>query len=184
MSNDHQVIKQTVPPAHPPQREGFWSRRVMRPIVNQLTQGVSPHKITLTLALGATLGVFPIFGITSLLCLLLGAPLKLNQVILQSANWMVTWVHPLLLIFLCPPWRNPDGRGTHGICTHRAGRGLQGISRGLHEAFWDDGLTRHPGMVPGRATYFWDRLDLDEMLPAKNHPSHPNGGGTSCLKDA
>lgn len=99
MSNDRQVIKQTVPPAHPPEREGFWSRRVMRPIVNQLTQGVSPHKITLTLALGATLGVFPIFGITSLLCLLLGAPLKLNQVILQSANWMVTWVHPLLLIF-------------------------------------------------------------------------------------
>jgi len=99
MNNDHQVIKQTVPPAHQPQREGFWSRGVMRPIVNQLTQGVSPHKITLTLALGATLGVFPIFGITSLLCLLLGAPLKLNQVILQSANWMVTWVHPLLLIF-------------------------------------------------------------------------------------
>ena len=57
-----------------------WTRRIVSPIVTQLTQGVSSREITLTLALGATLGVFPILGVTSILCLLAGYMLSLIHI--------------------------------------------------------------------------------------------------------
>lgn len=54
------------------------------PIVRQLTQGISPHKISQAAAAGLTLGIFPIIGSTTLLTLLVGIPLKLNQPVLQA----------------------------------------------------------------------------------------------------
>jgi uncharacterized protein (DUF2062 family) len=78
--------------------ERFRGRRFRTFIVNQLTQGVSVREITLTLAWGVTLGLFPLFGVTSLLCFAVGYACRLNHVILQSTNWTVAWVHPLLLL--------------------------------------------------------------------------------------
>lgn len=60
------------------------SKWVLRPIKQQLTQGISPHKIALAIAFGLTLGIFPIIGSTTLLTLLFGIPLHLNQPILQT----------------------------------------------------------------------------------------------------
>jgi uncharacterized protein (DUF2062 family) len=54
-----------------PQRT-FWQRRVRDPIVLQLTQGITPEKIALTVAIGSAIGLFPIIGTTSLLCFLIG----------------------------------------------------------------------------------------------------------------
>ena len=62
----------------------FWKRWVIRPIAQQLTQGTSPHKIAQALAFGLTLGIFPIIGSTTLLALLVGIPMKLNQPVLQT----------------------------------------------------------------------------------------------------
>lgn len=62
----------------------FWKRWVVRPIAQQLTQGTSPHKIAQALAFGLTLGIFPIIGSTTLLALLVGIPMKLNQPVLQA----------------------------------------------------------------------------------------------------
>jgi uncharacterized protein (DUF2062 family) len=45
---------------------------------------VSPSKIAQAIAYGMTLGVFPILGSTTLLTLLVGVPLRLNQPILQA----------------------------------------------------------------------------------------------------
>lgn len=83
---------------NPSRLDGFWARRIVNPIATQLTQGVSAREITLTLALGATLGVFPILGVTTILCFVAGYFLKLNQMILQGANWIVFWIHPVLLL--------------------------------------------------------------------------------------
>jgi uncharacterized protein (DUF2062 family) len=98
MIQDVASVERTGRPLNQATPESFWGNRVVSPIVNQLTQGVSPREITLTLALGGTLGVFPIFGVTTMLCLVAGYLLKLNQVILQSANWMVAFIHPVLLL--------------------------------------------------------------------------------------
>src|SRR5262245_45120940 len=64
----------------------FWRRRVIGLIVAQLTQGVSPEKIALTIALGSTIAIFPIMGSTTLLCLIVGVWCKLNQPIIQLVN--------------------------------------------------------------------------------------------------
>ncbi len=82
-------------------REPMWRRRLVRPIVEQLTQGGSPRKIALTLALGVALGVFPIIGATTLLCVIVGAALKVNQPVIQAANWAAAGAQlPLILLFV------------------------------------------------------------------------------------
>ena len=84
-----------------PRRESFWRRRFVRPIVDQLSQGGSPREIALTLSVGFSLGVFPIIGATTLLCLIVGAVMKLNQPVIQAANWAASGAQlPLILFFV------------------------------------------------------------------------------------
>jgi uncharacterized protein (DUF2062 family) len=80
---------------------GFWQRRVVRPILGQLAQGVSPEKIALALALGSGLALFPILGTTTLLCFGAGLAFRLNQAILQAMNGLcaLIWV-PMLAAFV------------------------------------------------------------------------------------
>jgi uncharacterized protein (DUF2062 family) len=67
----------------------LWRRRVLEAILAQLRQGITPRKIALTIALGVVLGLFPVLGTTTVLCLLTGVLLKLNQPALQAASWLV-----------------------------------------------------------------------------------------------
>jgi uncharacterized protein (DUF2062 family) len=64
------------------------SRRILDIVRTQLRQGVTADKIALTLAIGLILGLFPIFGTTSALCVLAALWLKLNQPIIQLVNWL------------------------------------------------------------------------------------------------
>jgi uncharacterized protein (DUF2062 family) len=82
-------------------RQPFWRRWLIDPLVLQLTQGVSPEKIALTLAVGSATALFPILGTTTLLCIAAGIVLKLNQPIIQSINIVCVfiWV-PLLIAFV------------------------------------------------------------------------------------
>lgn len=66
-----------------------WQRRVVDVVMAQLRQGITPQKIALTVAIGATVGLFPILGSTTLLCFLAGILLKLNQPIIQAINYLV-----------------------------------------------------------------------------------------------
>jgi uncharacterized protein (DUF2062 family) len=66
-----------------------WQRRVVEVVLAQLRQGITPHKIALTVAIGATVGLFPILGSTTLLCFVAGVLLKLNQPIIQAINYLV-----------------------------------------------------------------------------------------------
>lgn len=64
-------------------------RWFVQPLISQLKQGATPSKLALTLAVGMALGVFPILGSTTLLCLLAGAWLRLNQPVLQLFNYFL-----------------------------------------------------------------------------------------------
>jgi uncharacterized protein (DUF2062 family) len=86
--------------APPAPTRTFWQRRVRDPIVAQLTQGITPEKIALTIAVGSALGLFPILGTTTLLCLLVGLALRLNQPIIQLINQALWPVH-IPAIFWC-----------------------------------------------------------------------------------
>jgi uncharacterized protein (DUF2062 family) len=79
----------------------FWQRRVLDPIVAQLTQGITPEKIALTIAVGSALALFPILGTTTVLCFLAGIALGLNQPIIQAVNYLCTPIHiPLIFVFV------------------------------------------------------------------------------------
>lgn len=86
----------------PAVRESFWKRRVVTPLLAQLRQGVTPEKLALTVALGLTLGIFPILGSTMLLCGLAAIALRLNQPVIQLVNY---FAYPVQLALLIPFYR-------------------------------------------------------------------------------
>ncbi len=93
------VIAPAAPATNTPART-FWQRRVRDPIVAQLTQGITPEKIALTVAVGSALALFPILGTTTLLCFLVGLALRLNQPIIQLIN-QAFWPIHVPVIFAC-----------------------------------------------------------------------------------
>jgi uncharacterized protein (DUF2062 family) len=77
----------------------FLSARLVEPLRRQLTQGVSPGALALALALGVTLGVLPVLGLTTLACAVAAAVLRLNQPAIQVANYAA---YPVQLILYIP----------------------------------------------------------------------------------
>jgi uncharacterized protein (DUF2062 family) len=78
-------------PAPPPRK--WWQRRIVDPIVAQLTQGLTPPKIALTIAIGSAIAMFPVLGTTALLCLVVGIFMRLNQPIIQAVNIACAPIH-------------------------------------------------------------------------------------------
>lgn len=72
-------------------------RCIADPILAQLQQGITPEKIALSIAIGVGISVFPVLGATTLLCLVAGIALKLNQPLLQLVNYLA---YPLQLILI------------------------------------------------------------------------------------
>lgn len=81
-----------------PRRESLWRRWVVTPLVQQLSQGSDPRKISLAIAFGVATGVFPLLGTTTLVALAVGYMLKLNQPVLQIFRELVYPVHLATLI--------------------------------------------------------------------------------------
>lgn len=77
----------------------FLQKRLIHPIVQLLTQGITPEKIALSLAFGFMLGIFPVLGTTSLLCLAAAMVFRLNLPAVQLVNVLV---NPLWFALLIP----------------------------------------------------------------------------------
>ena len=77
----------------------FLRRRILQPILDLLTQGITPEKIALSLAIGLAIGVFPMLGVTTLLCALIAVVLKLNLPTIQLVNYLV---YPAQIALLIP----------------------------------------------------------------------------------
>jgi uncharacterized protein (DUF2062 family) len=77
----------------------FLRRRLLEPISRQLTQGASPSRLALALALGLVLGTIPVLGATTALCALAGVALGLNQPAIQVANYAA---YPVQLALFVP----------------------------------------------------------------------------------
>ena len=84
------------------ERTGFLRRRLVQPILDLLRQGVTPEKIALSVALGIALGVFPVIGMTTILCALAALVLRLNLPAIQIVNY---FVYPLQIALLLPFYR-------------------------------------------------------------------------------
>jgi uncharacterized protein (DUF2062 family) len=64
-----------------------------------LKEGMSLNKISLCIALGIGLGIFPVIGSTTVLCTIAALVLRLNLPAIQIVNYAV---YPLQLILLAP----------------------------------------------------------------------------------
>ena len=109
--------------------QGFFHRRIVRPVLDLLLQGITPEKIALSIAFALVLGVFPALGWTTLLCLFVALRLRLNVPAMQLVNYLV---YPLQLMLLVPFIRT-------GEVLFRAPRlslSLPQIFAMIHEGVW------------------------------------------------
>ena len=68
-------------------------------IKSLLKEGMSLRRISLCIALGVALGIFPVLGATTLLCTIAAFVFRLNLPAIQVVNYVV---YPLQLILLAP----------------------------------------------------------------------------------
>jgi uncharacterized protein (DUF2062 family) len=73
--------------------------RLKARLLDLLKQGMQPRQLALALALGATIGLLPTVWGTSVLCILFAWLLRLNQVVVQLANYLV---YPLQILLFIP----------------------------------------------------------------------------------
>ena len=78
-------------------RPSFWQRRLLSPLRAQLTQGVTPDRLALTVGVGTACSLVPFLGFTTLLNLAVGLALRLNQPIMQALNLLLG---PLQLVLI------------------------------------------------------------------------------------
>src|SRR6266851_3505207 len=83
-------------------KEGFFKRRLVRPILDLLRQGVTPEKIALSVAMGAALGMLPALGLSTTLCAIAAFALRLNLPAIQIVNY---FVYPAQIALLVPFFR-------------------------------------------------------------------------------
>ena len=82
-------------------KRALWRRWFVDPVLRQLTQGVSPKKVALSIAVGSALALFPILGTTTTLCVIAGISLGLNQPIIQGVNALCTFIYfPMIVAFV------------------------------------------------------------------------------------
>lgn len=82
--------------------EKVLEQKLVQPVLALLRQGVTPEKMALSIALGATLGIFPALGWTTILCAIAAFALGLNLPAIQLVNY---FVYPAQLALLVPFFR-------------------------------------------------------------------------------
>jgi len=73
--------------------------KILSLVKSMLKEGMSLRKISFCIALGVALGIFPVLGMTTLLCTIAAFTLRLNLPAIQLVNFMV---YPLQIILLAP----------------------------------------------------------------------------------
>jgi uncharacterized protein (DUF2062 family) len=75
----------------------FFQKKVWSPLLQQLKMGTTPTTLSLSVATGLVLSVFPVWGSTVILCLIVGKIFKLNHVAMQIANQLLTFLQLILI---------------------------------------------------------------------------------------
>lgn len=82
-------------------RPSRFQRWIVEPVVKQLKQGTSPERLSWSVSLGITLGIFPIMGSTSVVCLVIGYIFKLNQPVTHLFKTLTYPIHlPMILVYI------------------------------------------------------------------------------------
>lgn len=77
----------------------YLKNKIVDPFIDFLKMGVSPEKLALSVALGATIGIIPVLGVTTMLCAGLAIVFRMNPVSIQLVNYLI---YPLQLLLFIP----------------------------------------------------------------------------------
>ena len=77
-------------------------QKIVQPLIRLLKTGISVEKISLSIAFGIMLGVFPVLGSTTVLCTIAAFMFRLNLPAIQLVNYAV---YPLQFFLLIPFFR-------------------------------------------------------------------------------
>jgi len=77
----------------------YYHNKIFNPLINFLKEGLSPEKLALSVALGFTIGIIPVLGITTIMCALVAVIFRINMPAIQLVNY---FVYPLQLILFIP----------------------------------------------------------------------------------
>ena len=77
----------------------YFTRKLLQPLLKLITQGVSPKKLALTVSFGVVIGLFPVFGLSSIIALVCAFLLRLNIAAIQLVNY---FMYPLWLVLFIP----------------------------------------------------------------------------------
>lgn len=72
-----------------PAGSSLFQRRIITPLLDLLRVGATPRRLAWSLALGCAVGVNPLLGSTTLVCLLLAWVFRLNQIASQITNHLM-----------------------------------------------------------------------------------------------
>ena len=81
-----------------PTRENFFKRKLINPLLAVLKAGITPEKLSLTVALGAIIGLIPAFGVTTIIGASVAARFRLNSPILLLISYFVNPIQILIAI--------------------------------------------------------------------------------------
>lgn len=118
---------------------------------------MTPEKLALTVALGATVGISPLFGLTTIICILIATILRLNQAAIQVANYMA---YPIQLILIIPNIRI----GETIFHVPHFPLSLEGIKALFAESWIDGLLTFGKSMLIGSGFWLLYALPLGLLL--------------------
>lgn len=77
----------------------YFNNKLIEPLKRLLNEGITPHKLALSLVFGTAFGIIPVIGVTTALCLVIAFVLKLNKPAIILINF---FVYPLQLLLLIP----------------------------------------------------------------------------------
>jgi hypothetical protein len=88
----HGVAGMSAPP------NSLLRRRIVEPLLRLLRSGVAPRELALAIALGATIAIVPVLGVSTPLCAAVALALRLSLPAIQLVNYLLTPVQLLLII--------------------------------------------------------------------------------------
>lgn len=77
----------------------YLNNKIVIPVMDLLKQGVTPEMLALSIALGFTIGIIPLMGVSTAICAILAISLRLNIVAIQLVNYIA---YPLQLLLYIP----------------------------------------------------------------------------------
>jgi|SRR5688572_20799518 len=77
-------------------RENFLRRKLINPILDLLKAGITPEKLSITIALAAVIGVIPAIGVATILGTLIATRFKLNAPVMLLISYFMNPVQVLI----------------------------------------------------------------------------------------